>query len=171
VFLRVAAVFGFAGILLIAVLNRALTTVYKFPSPDGSATVELRERSQLADSTLELLLRDGWLRSRKLAPVRNDCWLSFAHAAWTTDSTRVAVYFGDPLCGNTWVAYDRQKNQFLPFETPGAVMHESLRETYNLSPQQLARSRGDPLLWMQGRGRGRENDDPAASLFRARLHP
>lgn len=169
--MKVETAFGFARILLVALLDNACTTAFKFPSPDETASVELRMHRGGPDATLELFLHDRWFRRLRLIPVRNDCWLSFAHAAWTTDSTRVAVYFGDPLCGNTWVAYDRRKHQFLPFETMGDVMRESLRETYNLSPQQLARWRGDPLLWMQGRDRGGENDDPAATLFRARFHP
>lgn len=159
-----------ALIVLITVLSQGCSTVYRFPSPDGTATVLLKARPGVADSSYRLTLDEGLLLSAiELAPVKDDCWLSFAHAAWSPDSTRVAVYFGDALCGNTWVAYDRRRRQFLSFESLSDVMRRSLIETYSLDDRQLSRWGGDPLRWMQGFNRGGLSDDPARDAFTARL--
>jgi hypothetical protein len=79
------------------------------------------------------------------------------------------VYFGDGLCGNTWVAYDRGRRQFLPFEALGELMRESLKGTYGLDDRQLVPWGGDPLRWMQGLDRGGASNDPANAAFKGRF--
>ena len=162
--------FGFAPLLAIAIVSVQHNTcerVYRFEAPHGGTAVVIRETGNLGDSNFELLLEGKGTKTVRLAPDRLDCWLAFAHVAWTEQARKVAVYMGDELCGDTWVAYDRDQRRFLPFTEVAELMRESLREAYQLSPGRLRRFGGDPLLWATGSGRrGSGEVDPAADAFR-----
>jgi hypothetical protein len=143
---------------------------YRFAAPDGRSAVVLRERSSFGDSSYELILTDRGVPDVRLAPVKTDCWLSFAHVAWSERSRTVAIYFGDALCGDTWVAFDRDRGRFLPFRDMADLMRVSLRDAYRLGPEDLQRYQGDPLQWAKAyRSSNPNGPDPSAEAFRKRL--
>jgi hypothetical protein len=158
------------AVAIVAVQEKGCERVYRFDSPQRGVAVVLRETGNFGDSDLELLLAENSTSIIRLAPVRRDCWLDFAHVAWSENSRKVAVYVGDGLCGDTWVAYDRDQRRFLPFTDLAEVMRASLRGTYQLSADRLRPFGGDPLRWATSSGkRGTGTVDPAAQAFRSQL--
>jgi hypothetical protein len=158
------------AVTLASVQEKGCERVYRFEAPDGRGAIVLRESGNFGDSNLELRLFENGKPAVGLAPKKRDCWLSFAHATWTERPSKVAVYFGDGLCGDTWVAYDRDHSRFLPFDDMADAMRESLRASYQLSPDDLRPFHGDPLQWATASGkRGSGAPDPAATAFREHL--
>lgn len=149
------------GLLVVAVvlMQRACTRVYRFPAPDGAAEVRMQTKWGLADAKLDVWLDEGWwLRNVRFVD-RDDCAPLFVHAAWSADSSRVAVYVRDGLCGVVWAAYDRRERRFVAFDEVADVMRQSVRRAYGLD------AGVDPLVWMQGPGMT-SLDDPARQAFR-----
>jgi hypothetical protein len=167
----VVRMFSFAPLLtlaIVAVQQKGCERVYRFDAPHGGAAVVIIETGNLSDSEFELMLQGSGTSAIRLAPVRRDCWLAFAHVAWSEQARKVAVYMGDGLCGDTWVAYDRDQRRFLPFSELAEVMRASLRGAYHLSADHLRPFGGDPLLWATASGkRGTGAADPAAEAFRS----
>lgn len=167
---RMAHVFITTALALLSVQQDGCDRTYRFDSPDGDGAVLIRGTGNLGDSDFDVLLVVKGQRDIRLAPVRRDCWLSFAHVVWAERSRKVAVYLGDGLCGDTWIAYDRDQRRFLPFADMAEAMRASLRRTYQLSPDHLHAFAGDPLKWANGSGRrGSGAPDPAAEAFHARF--
>lgn len=95
-------IFSFAQLLAVAtvaVQQKGCERVYRFDAPHGGAEVVLREAGNFGDSDFELMLEGNGTSAIRLAPVTRDCWLAFAHVAWSEESRKVAVYVGDGLCG------------------------------------------------------------------------
>ena len=138
VWLVVIAVVGYYGCT-----EWRWSTVYAANSPDGALLVKVQKTACFPDCAVRVVLRDRW-RSRTIASA-SDCVISFAYAAWS--GAVVAVFVDGRSCGQMKAAYDVKRRAHIAFESAEDGVRRGIIADYAVQPDELAKSRGDPLIW------------------------
>ena len=154
----------FVGALAaLTLLSRSCQRVTRLAdAPDGTAQVAVIEDPGIGDSLVYIDLREYRFYSKRLTRGA-DCWLDFAHAAWSPDSRYVSIVANGIICEIPPVTFDRLDRRFVTFRQE--EVRESIRRRYDLRPRDLAAFQNDPLQWALA------NDNPRRREAFRKLYP
>jgi hypothetical protein len=137
-------------------------------SPDHAATIRVKEFCTFPDCLVTVTLQTGWFTERKIVE-RSDCFVYFAHVAWSPDSRTAAIFVDNIACSSIHEGYDIKIASVVPFTTVADLMRQSVVREYGVRTDDLAPFGGDPLEWAHYRGDG--NVPPGVHAFREKYNP